>query len=107
MIEKGLILPELEKDLFVLHNFNDEMGGFITYIGIDSVAAQTLLSLYDLYIKSFVWKYGETIQDWMEYFIYECDFGKTPMEVINHEKKWLFDSIESFVNYIKTYELGE
>lgn len=107
MIEKKLITKELEKDLIQLDKLNKNIDIFVYYIGLQSEAAETLLSVYDLYMESFIWKYGETIQDWMEYFVYECDFGRTPMEVIVHEKKWLFDSIESFVNYIKTYELGE
>jgi hypothetical protein len=32
--------------------------------------------------------------EWIQYFVYECNFGENPLEVSKDEKVWNLDSVE-------------
>jgi hypothetical protein len=42
---------------------------------------------------------------WVSYFIYDCEFGEQPLVVNSNNKKYLFNSIDSFIAFlIEEYE---
>ena len=89
----------LKEHLYKLRTFSDHIS-HMNDIGMDleGPLMKPLFETLEFTTKLLECLYEDNNQ-WIQYFMYECDFGRDSKEVSIDENKFLLDSIDTFVSF--------
>ena len=111
LLSHGVLIPVLNKREFregleELWNLSDHLSNMAdTGFDIEGNIMRPLYQTFEHIIRLMEVVYKDTVDKWIEYFVYECQFGESPGEIKvttdNIEIVYTLDSIDSFIDYFE------
>lgn len=104
-----ITLQEFTKHMNIIKNIHDELEPMYDIFGIESKVIELFHVSYDETIDLFCMICGnvEIITDYINWWIYECNFGKNNTKIYDEENNIIADlsSIDELYYYIKIKNL--